>query len=121
MKKSMKILAILAIMMICMGVVANNVFAASNILTQIESATNSADVSAATDKVMPKVGQVIKMIRNFAVIAGVIIIIILGLKYMMGSVEEKSGYQKTFVPLIVGIILVMAATTIASFLFGIMD
>ena len=43
---------------------------------------------------------------------------VLGVKYMLGSVEEKAEYKKSFVPLIVGIVLVVAATAIASFIFN---
>ena len=43
---------------------------------------------------------------------------ILGIKYMMGSVEEKADYKKSLVPLIVGIIVVMAATQIMTMIFG---
>ena len=58
------------------------------------------------------------MIRNIAVIASVIIIMVIGVKYILGSVEEKAEYKKTFLPLIIGIILVVAATSIASFIFN---
>lgn len=122
MNKTIKILTVIALIIIMMTVFTNNVLAKSaDIITQIENETNKADVSNATNKIMPKVGQIIRMIRNFSIIAGVIILIVLGVKYMIGSVEEKSGYQKAFVPLVIGIILVMAATSIASFLFGMME
>ena len=63
-------------------------------------------------------GKVMGFIRNIAVIGGVLLLMILGVKYMMGSVEEKAEYKKSFIPLIIGIILVVSATTIASFIFG---
>lgn len=65
-----------------------------------------------------KAGQIMGLIRNISVIAAVIIIMILGVKFMLGSVEEKAEYKKSFMPLIIGIILVVAATTIASFIFN---
>ncbi len=115
MKKVTKILTIvLLVAMIVMS--ASNVFAqASNILGTIE---NSANTTVNMGTLPQTIGKVIAYIRNAAIIIGVVIIIILGIKYMLGSVEEKAGYQKSFVPLIVGIIVVMAATSIASFLFS---
>lgn len=65
-------------------------------------------------------GNVIKLIRNVAAIAAVVIISILGIKYMMGSTEERADYKKSFIPLIVGIVVVVAAASIASLLFGLM-
>ena len=56
-------------------------------------------------------GKVMGFIRNIAVIGGVLLLI-LGVKYMMGSVEEKADYKKSLVPLVVGILVVMAATQI---------
>lgn len=114
MKKVTKILTIvLLVAMIVLSV--SEVFAAGEILSNIEAASNTT-VNMGT---LPQtIGKVIAYIRNAAIIIGVVIIIILGIKYMLGSVEEKAGYQKSFVPLVVGIIVVMAATSIASFLFS---
>lgn len=117
MNKTIKILSIvLLVMMIVLSV--SNVFAADTIISQLETDVNSA--TADTTKVSAVAGKVIKMIRNVAVIGGVIILVILGCKYMMGSVEEKAGYQKSLIPLVVGIVVIMGATSIASFLFELM-
>lgn len=62
--------------------------------------------------------RVLKAVRNIAIIAAVLIISILGVKYMIGSVEEKAGYKKAFMPLIIGAILVVAAAQIATMLFS---
>lgn len=67
--------------------------------------------------IMTKVANIMGMIRNVAIIASVIVIMVLGIKYIMGSVEEKAEYKKSFMPLIIGIILVVAATSIAAFIF----
>ena len=62
--------------------------------------------------------KVMGLIRNIAVIAGVLLIAVLGVKYMLGSVEEKAEYKKSFMPLIVGAVVVMAATQIATMIFS---
>lgn len=115
MKKVTKVLTIvLLVAMIVLSV--SEVFAAGTLIKNIEDSSNTAAVNMGT---LPQtIGKVIAYIRNAAIIIGVVIIIILGIKYMLGSVEEKAGYQKSFVPLVVGIIVVMAATSIASFLFS---
>ncbi len=127
MKKVTKILTVvLLIAMIVLS--ASSVFAdekgtdtgkgTSDIIKKIETSANTHKDDDMGD--LPQtVGKVIAYIRNASILIGVVIIIILGIKYMLGSVEEKAGYQKSFVPLIVGIIVVMAATSIASFLFSI--
>ena len=45
-------------------------------------------------------------------------IMVLGIKYMMGSAEEKAEYKKTMIPYLVGAILIFAATTIANVIYN---
>lgn len=130
MNRTMKILAVMLLVITMTMFFSSNVLAfavptpttsgssPSDIISGLETATNSASVD--TGKFTQTAGKIIKLLRNFSVIAGVILIIVLGVKYMMGSVEQKSDYQKSFVPLVIGIILVIGATSIASFLFSLM-
>jgi len=122
MNKTVKIISILMIaIMLC--TLAIPVFASdtSKILTDLDSDIKTADVANATKDLSVTAGKIIRLIRNAAVIIAVVLITILGIKYMMGSAEEKSGYQKSFIPLIVGIVVVVAAMQIATMLFGIAD
>ena len=43
-----------------------------------------------------------------------------GFKFIMGSANEKADYAKSFIPLIVGVIVVFSATSIAKLLFSLM-
>ena len=45
-------------------------------------------------------------------ITSIVALIILGMKYMMGSVEEKAEYKKTLLPYVVGAALVFGITNI---------
>ena len=114
MKKSIKIVSIL-MMAIMMVMVSTPVFAKGELkANQIQANYTNVDMSDG----QKLAGKILAFIRNAAIIAGVIIIAILGVKYMMGSLEEKADYKKSFIPLIVGIVVVMSATTIASLLFN---
>lgn len=112
MKKTIKILTIVLLVMVLVTF-ATNVMAA-----QLSPESITPDYSGDASKLTTTAGKIMGMIRNVAVIASVIIIMILGVKYMLGSVEEKADYKKSFVPLIIGIVLVVAATSIASFIFN---
>lgn len=116
MKKTMKILSIL-FLVIMIVLTSSNVFA-SDLISQLEKETNEATPNMTP--IMKPVGTVIATIRNAAVIIGVVILVILGIKYMLGSVEQKADYQKNLIPLVVGIVVVMTATQIAAFLFEIL-
>lgn len=113
MKKTIKIFTILLIA-ITLITFATNVFAAGSEINPSTLTPTYGDSTALTNKA----GQIMGMIRNVAIIASVIIIMVLGVKFMLGSVEEKAEYKKSFMPLIVGIILVVSATTIAAFIFN---
>lgn len=48
----------------------------------------------------------------------IIAIIALGIKYMLGSVEEKASYKKTLMPYFIGAIFVFGATTVSSIVYN---
>jgi trbC/VIRB2 family len=112
MKKAMKICTVLLIAVL-MITFATNVFAADVRFDQL-----TPNYQGDSSGLVTKATNVMGLIRNIAIIASVIILMVLGVKYMLGSVEEKAEYKKSFIPLIIGIILVVSATTIASFIFG---
>ncbi len=117
MKKIVKIIAMLLIVITLVSFT-SHVFAAGSMLDP-KDLENKIEYGE-TNELTSKVGKIMGMIRNISIIAAVIVIMVIGVKYILGSVEEKAEYKKTFMPLIIGIILVVAATTIASFLFNIM-
>ena len=60
-----------------------------------------------------KIGnQVITIVSTIGSVASVIVLIVLGLKYMMGSAEEKAEYKKTMLPYVIGAILTFGITNI---------
>lgn len=66
-------------------------------------------------------GSILGFIRNITAISSVILIAFFGLKFMFGSVEQKAEYKKHFMPLIVGMVVVVAGTSIASFVWNFGD
>lgn len=114
MKKAYKLISVLTIILM-LALICTNVFAVkpSVSVNGIESAASSATTTDA-DKAMNTIGgTIVKYVTNAAIVISVVMIAILGIKYMMGSAEEKAEYKKSFVPLLVGAILVFGAATIA--------
>ena len=62
--------------------------------------------------------KVIGILQTVGVVLSVLILVILGIKYMMGSAEEKADYKKTMIPYIVGAACIFLAPTIASMLYS---
>lgn len=62
--------------------------------------------------IFDKGGQMLKVVRNIAAIVSVVTISIIGLRYMVGSVEQKAEYKQTMFPVAVGCILVASLSAI---------
>ncbi len=63
--------------------------------------------------------KIITMLSAIGMVISVVALIILGIKYMMGSVEEKAAYKKTLLPYLIGAGFVFAASAIAQMIYNI--
>ncbi len=114
MSKTVKILSVLLIAIMLLSTV-STVFASEIDPSKIEPTYKGQD----TGKIQEKASNILGWIRNIAAVAAVIIIAILGVKYMIGSTEERADYKKSFIPLIIGIVVVLSASTLAGWIFSI--
>ena len=121
MSKTMKIVSIL-MMAIMLVMVATPVFAKVNVTDAIQNVDDAIDKpeSEATSNVTATFGKVIGALQWIGAIAGILIVAIFGIKYMMGSLEEKAEYKKTMIPFIVGAVVLFAAPQIAKLIFNIL-
>lgn len=86
---------------------------ASNIAGQL-TGTPSGAQSDLTD-----IGnKLIGIITTVGVVVAVIVLLVLGIKYMMGSASEKAEYKKTMIPYLVGAILIFGASAITKVIVG---
>lgn len=65
-----------------------------------------------------KVGIVLGTIRNISVVVAVISLMVIGLKYIFGSVEERADYKKSLMPYIIGVVMAATGTTLVTFIFN---
>lgn len=112
-KKISKIVAVILIIMMAFTIV-QPVFAAAQELKPGDLTASYKDTGALKDKA----GQIMGLIRNIAVIVGVIMLMVIGVKFMLGSAEEKADYKKSLLPLTIGIIIVMLATQIVTMVYN---
>ena len=66
-----------------------------------------------------KVGGILGFINLIGVICSVVVLIVIGLRYMLGSVEEKAEYKKTMLGYLIGAVLIFTASTIPNMLYKI--
>ena len=116
MKKKTKMIfsTIMIIMMVILTVAP--VFAAPEGMVDPKDLKGSNSTNTAT---MQNIGnQIITVVSVAGSIVSVIVLVVLGIKYMMGSAEEKAEYKKTLMPYIIGAALVFAASAIAGVVFN---
>lgn len=61
-----------------------------------------------------QLNKIMGLVQGVGIGIAVIILVVLGIKYMMGSAEEKAEYKKTMIPYVVGAVLIGGAATIAN-------
>ena len=72
------------------------------------------------NKLMDIVKPIVGAINMIATIIFVVAIIILGIKYMTASVEERANYKKTMLPILIGGLLIFGTTTILNLILNAM-
>jgi len=113
MKKSMKIVSIV-LMILAMMLVSTSVFADDYRPSDVKNLVNTSD----TANIQNLGGRIIGIVRVVGTIAAVAMLIVLGIKYMMGSAEERAEYKKTLFPYFIGAILIFAATNLADIIYS---
>ena len=109
MKKLSKILAIILLVAIAMTIGMGTVVNASAEKVDDLFTGGNADVGG-----INTVGKnIVSIITTVGIIVAVIVLLILGIKYMMGSASEKAEYKKTMIPYLVGAVLIFGASAIA--------
>jgi type IV secretory pathway VirB2 component (pilin) len=112
MKRTIKITGIIlmAVMLLALLTTVSN---ASDGLDPAGMANNlKGTTSNAQTDVMNIGNQIIGIITTVGVVVAVVILLVLGIKYMMGSASEKAEYKKTMIPYLVGAILIFGASAI---------
>lgn len=74
--------------------------------------------SAYTSKLMAKAKTIINIINAFGVVISVVTLMIVGIRYMFCSIEEKAEYKKTAINYCIGALLVFGTTTIVNILYN---
>ena len=64
-------------------------------------------------------GPIINIIATIGIVVSIIGLMIIGIKYMIGTVEEKAEYKKTMIPYIVGIFMIVGTTQLLNIIYKI--
>ena len=105
-KKVMKVITI-AITALCIIMITTMSFA------KVTTSDITGNAAINDNQLKTAGNQIATIIRTVGIILSVIILMILGIKYMMGSAEEKAEYKKTMIPYIVGAVILFGASALA--------
>lgn len=115
MNKKIKILAIITIIILGMFV-CSSVFATTGKVdpdAYKPKGLTTSDVGEFVDIA----NSIIAAIQIFGALVAAIAIIVLGIKYMLGSTQDRAGYKETMIPYLVGAVMAFAIPGIVRVIF----
>ena len=113
MKIDKKVMILLVLCVFCM-VATTQIFAAT--ITASDVKNNESLGNAGTE--IKTIGQkIFSGIYSVGSAISVITIAFLGIKYMMGSAEQKADYKKSMMPYLIGAVCLFGATSIANMIY----
>lgn len=65
------------------------------------------------------VQTIVSVIQISGVVISVVVITIIGIKYMIGSIEEKAEYKKTMIPYLIGVLFLFGTSQIVGVIYNI--
>lgn len=77
------------------------------------------DNDITSEKIQSRAQIVMGIVNVVGVISSVVVLMILGIKYMSSSIEEKAEYKKTFIYYVLGAVLLFVAPTLANIIYNI--
>ena len=114
--KRISIIAILITTMLLS--ITTTIYAEDDITSGFTEKFAPGDITGVTEA-MNKGKVIVSTLQTIGGIVAVVGLMVLGIKYMAGSVEQRAEYKKTMIPYLIGIILIALTVTIVSLLYQI--
>lgn len=87
-------------------------------ISSITIATTISDLNEPASNTFKNAGKsIVSILTTIGIVISVVVIALLGLKYMLGSVEERADYKKSLIPYFIGAAVVFGASTIANIIY----
>ena len=114
-KKVIKIISVIAMAIMLISVTFSTVIAAGTL--EPNQITSDGWSGEGQTQIQTVGGAIVGVLQTVGVVISVVILIVLGIKYIMGSAEEKAEYKKTMIPYIIGAALIFMASVLAQVIF----
>ena len=119
MKKLSKILTVILLVAIMLTVQTTIVCATGDSSGKVDELFQAE--AEGTEGIMNVGGNIVSIVTTIGIIVAVVVLLVLGIKYMMGSASEKAEYKKTMIPYLVGALLIFGASAIAKAVIAISE
>lgn len=114
MQKTVKLFTIL-LAVICILMVIPTTSEASWAITNPELL--DPEVGTTDAKINEMAGNLLGVLQVIGSIISIIVLIILGIKYMIGSASEKAEYKKTMIPYLIGAVIIFSGTNLPKLIY----
>ena len=115
MKKSIKVISTLLLAIMLVASIAGTVLAVDP-NTVLNGLNGNGNVQTND---LTKVGNnIVTIIQVVGIVIAVIVLLVIGIKYMMGSASDNAEYKKTMIPYIVGAVLIFAGTSLVRVIYS---
>lgn len=118
-KKMGKIIAVILIAMMLISVIGTPVQAAAQKQSTSTGFTPSQITGTAKDTTaIQQAGKnIVGVLQAVGIVLAVVMLSVIGIKYLMGSAEEKADYKKSLMPYVVGAALIFTASVFAQAIY----
>ena len=117
MKKTIRVISIMLLSIMLIAMFAGTVSAdPQGALDALKDPTYSEQ-----SKIQDLGKKIVGVIQIVGVVIAVVVILVIGIKYIIGSAEEKAEYKKTMIPYIIGVVFIVAISTILPVIVNIVE
>lgn len=109
-KVVVKILSMILITMVIISIAVSCFALSPDEITGSDNVTGTSQITTLGN-------NIVGIFQVVGVVLSVVVIIVLGIKYMLGSAEEKSEYKKSMLPYVVGAALIFAGSIFANVIY----
>lgn len=113
------LILLISIIMLSTVIIPNYCYAEDSL--GLEDLDNYKGTNPGSTKLVNKANTIMAYIRNIGIVLSVVILIIIGIKYMLGSTEEKAKYKETLLPYIIGAFLLFTGSLIPQLIYDFMQ
>ncbi len=118
--KKLRYIIIFLVIVFLMSLYIPNISSAYDAQSALGPLENYGQITGSSDIFQDKVGKILAVVQIVGSLVAVICLIVLGVKYMMGSVEEKAEYKKTLLPYFIGALMVFGITNLLNVIYKVM-